>query len=85
MANLSLTETMKFEKAGAMRRVKLILFKVLYNFLISQHVLLLRRGSGAEKPFTPEGSAVSTGIQALFPQPLLINTGTKLPFFERCC
>lgn len=37
-----------------------------------------------KKAFTPEGSAVSTGIQALFPFVLLINTETKLPL-EKCC
>lgn len=58
---------MTFKRAGAMRSVKMIFFKVLSKLFNSQHAPIYT-GLGAEKPFTPEPSAVNTGIQALLSQ-----------------
>lgn len=68
---LSSTVAVKSEKGRAMRRVKLVsLRNFLYeafDFSVCRPVWRLRSRRGKKKPFTPEGSAVSAGIQALFP------------------
>lgn len=61
MANLSLTEAMTFKRAG----VKMVFFKVLSKLFISRHWSV--EAPGQKKTFTPEASAVTTGIQAFFP------------------